>query len=85
MTEKETAKGLLALLCKNKKDILSVVICLLFSSGINLIMPIINSKMIDEGIIEGNQIKIVSMVVLSLVCFLILSFVDLFKEKTRIE
>lgn len=85
MTDKEAIKSLIGLLKDFKRTICIIIFCLFLSTFINLCMPIISSKIMDEGLIGENRTKLVNLVLLVLVLFLVSSVLDLVKEKKRID
>ena len=54
MDNKEAVKRLLLLLGRYKKTIVVIVGCLLVSTGLNLCVPLISRRIMDDGFIGGN-------------------------------
>lgn len=55
MSNKEAVRRLLLLLGKYKKTIVVIVGCLLVSTGLNLCVPLISRRIMDDGFIGGNK------------------------------
>ena len=55
MDNKEAVKRLLLLLGRYKKTIVVIVGCLLVSTGLNLCVPLISRRIMDDGFIGGNK------------------------------
>lgn len=76
---------MLSLLKPFLKDIVFISICLIFSTVINLFVPIVNQKLMDEGLIRKNYKQIV-LFSCWLLFFCSLNFIlKLHKEKKRIN
>lgn len=85
MKQIDSNKRLLSLLKPFFKDMVFMFICLVFLAIINLFVPIINQKLMDEGLISKNYKQIVLFSCL-LLFFCILNFMlKLYKEKKRIN
>lgn len=85
MDNKEGVKRLLLLLGKYKKTIVVIVGCLLVSTGLNLCVPLISRRIMDDGVIGGNKKLLIELVLVSMVIYAINSLVDLIKEKKRVD
>uniref|UniRef100_UPI003FF06FD9 ABC transporter ATP-binding protein n=1 Tax=Agathobacter rectalis TaxID=39491 RepID=UPI003FF06FD9 len=85
MDNKEAVKRLLLLLGKYKKTIVVIVGCLLVSTGLNLCVPLISRRIMDDGFIGGNKKLLIELVLVSMVIYAINSLVDLIKEKKRVD
>lgn len=85
MTDKEAIKELFSILKNYKRSIIFILLSLLTSSGIGMIMPLINSRVMDEGFIGGNWKRLIELMLLTLVCFFVNSAVEIFKEKKRLD
>lgn len=81
MSNKEAVKRLLLLLGKYKKTIVVIVGCLLVSTGLNLCVPLISRRIMDDGFIGGNKKLLIELVLASMVIYTINSLIDLIKEK----
>lgn len=85
MKQEYSNKRLLSLLKPFVKDMIFISICLFFSTVINLFIPIVNQKLMDEGLISRNYRRIVLFSCL-LLFFCCLNFLlKLYKEKKRIN
>lgn len=85
MSNKEAVKRLLLLLGKCKKTIVVIVGCLLVSTGLNLCVPLISRRIMDDGFIGGNKKLLIELVLASMVIYTINSLIDLIKEKKRVD
>lgn len=85
MSNKEAVHKLLALLKGYKRIIAVIMVCLLFSTGLNLCVPLLSRRIMDEGFIGGNQTLLIQLVFCSLVIYLVSSVIDIVKEKKRID
>ena len=81
MSNKEAVKRLLLLLDKYKKTIVVIVGCLLVSNGLNLCVPLISRRIMDDGFIGENKKLLIELVLVSMVIYTINSLIDLIKEK----
>ena len=85
MSNKEAVRRLLLLLGKYKKTIVVIVGCLLVSTGLNLCVPLISRRIMDDGFIGGNKKLLIELVLVSMVIYTINSLIDLKKEKKRVD
>lgn len=85
MSNKEAVKRLLLLLVEYKKTIVVIVGCLLVSTGLNLCVPLINRRIMDDGFIGGNKKLLIELVLASMVIYTINFLIDLIKEKKRVD
>lgn len=85
MSNKEAVRRLLLLLGKYKKTIVVIVGCLLVSTGLNLCVPLISKRIMDDGFIGGNKKLLIELVLVSMVIYTINSLIDLIKEKKRVD
>lgn len=85
MSNKEAVRRLLLLLGKYKKTIVVIVGCLLVSTGLNLCVPLISRRIMDDGFIGGNKKLLIELVLVSMVIYIINSLIDLIKEKKRVD
>lgn len=85
MSNKEAVRRLLLLLGKYKKTIVVIVGCLLVSTGLNLFVPLISRRIMDDGFIGGNKKLLIELVLVSMVIYTINSLIDLIKEKKRVD
>ena len=66
MDNKEAVKRLLLLLGRYKKTIVVIVGCLLVSTGLNLCVPLISRRIMDDGFIGGNKKLLIELVLVSI-------------------
>lgn len=85
MDNKEAVKRLLLLLGRYKKTIVVIVGCLLVSTGLNLCIPLISRRIMDDGFIGGNKKLLIELVLASMVIYTINSLIDIVKEKKRVD
>lgn len=85
MDNKEAVKRLLLLLGKYKKTIAVIVGCLLVSTGLNLCVPLISRRVMDDGFIGGNKKLLIELVLASMVIYTVNSLIDIVKEKKRVD
>lgn len=85
MDNKEAVKRLLLLLNRYKKTIIAIVCCLFISTGLNLCIPLISQRIMDDGFIGGNKKLLIELVLASMVIYTINSLIDIIKEKKRVD
>lgn len=85
MDNKEAVKRLLLLLSRYKKTIIAIVCCLFISTGLNLCVPLISQRIMDDGFIGGNKKLLIELVLASMVIYTINSLIDIIKEKKRVD
>ncbi|MDE6312967.1 MAG: ABC transporter ATP-binding protein/permease [Lachnospiraceae bacterium] len=85
MSNKEAVKRLVGLLNEYKKNIAVIISCLLISTGLNLCIPIISQRIMDDGFIGGNKKLLIELVLASMVIYTIHSLIDIIKEKKRVD
>ena len=85
MSNREAVRKLLALL-KDYTKIISIIFgCLLISTVLNLCVPLLSRRIMDDGFIGGNKELLIKLVLCSLMVFLLISVIDIIKEKNRIN
>lgn len=85
MSNRETVRKLLALL-KDYTKIISIISgCLLISTVLNLCVPLLSRRIMDDGFIGGNKELLIKLVLCSLMVYLVISVIDIIKEKNRIN
>lgn len=82
---KRTVFQLLNLLNPYKNNILIIVLCLIVSAGFSLLLPLINSLMVDEGFIAGDKTLLINLILIMLLLNLIIIILDLVRERIRIS
>ena len=85
MDNKEAVRKLLLLLSRYKKTITVIVCCLFISTGLNLCVPLISQRIMDDGFIGGNKKLLIELVFASMVIYAINSLIDIVKEKKRVD
>lgn len=85
MNNKEAIKKLLGLLKGHRKPIAVIIGCLLISTGLNSCLPLISRQIMDDGFIGGNKNLLIKLVLLSMCIYGINSFIEIMKEKKRVE
>ncbi len=85
MSNREAVRKLLALL-KDYTKIISIIFgCLLISTVLNLCVPLLSRRIMDDGFIGGNKELLIKLVRGSLMVYLVISVIDIIKEKNRIN
>lgn len=85
MSNREAVRKLLALL-KDYAKIISIIFgCLLISTVLNLCVPLLSRRIMDDGFIGGNKELLIKLVLCSLMVYLVISVIDIIKEKNRIN
>ncbi|TGY95325.1 ABC transporter ATP-binding protein [Petralouisia muris] len=85
MDNKVAVKRLLLLLNRYRKTIIVIVCCLFISTGLNLCVPLISQRIMDDGFIGGNKNLLIELVLASMVIYTINSLIDIIKEKKRVD
>ena len=85
MSNREAVRKLLALL-KDYTKIISIIFWrLLISTVLNLCVPLLSRRIMDDGFIGGNKELLIKLVLCSLMVYLVISVIDIIKEKNRIN
>lgn len=85
MKDIEVIKKLVSLLKDYKSSIIQMFCCLLIQTLLTLSIPLISKKIMDDGFIGGNHDLLIQLVLITFVLYIIRTFIDLFKEKKRID
>lgn len=85
MTEKDIIHKLTYLLHGHRRKIFIIFGCLLISTGLNLCIPFISKEIMDEGFIGGNKNILLYLVVGSFAIYMLISALNIIKEKVRVE
>lgn len=85
MSDRDAVKKLIALLKGYRKAIAVIFGCLIISSVLNLYIPLLNRRIMDDGFIGGNRLLIIKLAVVSLILHLLSFAIDIIKEKRRID
>lgn len=85
MSNKEAIRKLLSLLAQYKKILSTIIICLIFSTGLNLCIPLLSKDIMDKGFIAGDKKLLIELVLISTFLYAMNSAVEVFKEYKRID
>lgn len=85
MSNRDAVNKLLSLLTDYTKEIIVVIGCLLLSTVLNLCVPLLSRRIMDDGFIGGDGKLLVQLVLCSLLIYLVSSAVDLLKEIKRVD
>lgn len=85
MSNKVAVKKLLMLLKDYRKIIALIIGCLLISTGLNMCIPLLNRRIMDDGFIGGNKEMLIKLVICSLLIYIIIAVIDIIKEKQRVD
>lgn len=81
MSNKEVIYKLFILLKGYKTIIITIIICLLFSTGLSLCIPLLSKRIMDDGFIGENYTLLTKLVLCSFFMYLINTIINLIKEK----
>lgn len=74
------------MLLKNYTNTIILIIgCLLFSTGLNMCIPLLSRGIVDDGFIDGNRKLLIELVVFSLIVYIVIAIIDIIKEKKRVD
>lgn len=85
MDNRETIKRLVSLLAGYKKEAVTIVCCLFFSTVLSFCIPLVGSHIMDDGFIKGDWKLLVKLVLFLLVASALNSVIRIIKEKKRID
>ncbi len=68
-----------------KKQILFLFLYIILSSLLNVVIPLINSKMVDEGFVEKNTQKLMEYAMLEITILIINSLIIILQERKRLK
>lgn len=85
MSNKEAVRKLFALLNNHKKVIAIIIWCLILSTGLNLCIPLISRRIMDDGFIGGNKELLIKLVLCCFLIYLSSYVIEVIKEKSRIN
>ncbi|MDE6566104.1 MAG: ABC transporter ATP-binding protein/permease [Lachnospiraceae bacterium] len=85
MSNKEAVRRLLGLLREYRKIIIVIVGCLLVSTGLNLCVPLLSRRIMDDGFIGGDKELLIKLVLLTMGIYGVNGVIDLLKEKKRVD
>lgn len=84
MSNKVAVKKLLMLLKDYRKIIVLIIGCLLISTGLNMCIPLLSRRIMDNGFIGGDKELLIELVLCSLLIYIIIEVIDIIKEKKRV-
>ena len=85
MSNREAVRKLLALL-KDYTKIISIISgCLLISTVLNLCVPLLSRRIMDDGFIGGNKELLIKLVLCSLMVYLVISVIDIINISAKIQ
>lgn len=85
MSNKVAVKKLLELLNNYKRAIAIIIGSMFISTGLNLCVPLISKRIMDDGFIGENRKLLIEMILVSMAIYTINSFIDIIKEKQRVN
>lgn len=85
MDNKQAVKKLFGLLTEHKKTIAVIMICMFFSAGLNLCVPLISRRIMDDGFIGRDKELLIRLVLLWMGVYGLNSLIDIMKEKKRVD
>lgn len=85
MDNKVIVHKLLGLLKDHISTISFIIFCLLISTGLNLCIPLINRRIMDDGFIGGNKDLLIKLVLSSLILYMVNYIIEIIKEKKRVD
>lgn len=85
MNDRDAVKRLILLLIDHKKTIIVIFCCLFISTVLNLFIPLISRRIMDDGFIGGDKKLLVDLVFISMGIYFINSLIDMIKEKKRVD
>ena len=85
MSNKKAVRKLIGLLNGYKNISAIIVGCLLISTGLNLCVPLISRRIMDDGFIGGDKSLLIKLVLLSMVIYGVNGLIDIIKEKKRVD
>lgn len=85
MSNKVAVKKLLMLLKDYRKIIVLIIGCLLISTGLNMCIPLLSRRIMDNGFIGGDKELLIELVLCSLLIYITIEVIDIIKEKKRVD
>lgn len=83
--DKKEIKLLIDLLKVQKAKVISIFTLLIFSALISLVMPLINRRIMDDGLIAQNASVVIKFSLLLFGLSIVNSMLNFFKERTRVS
>ena len=85
MSNREAIWKLVNLFKEYKKSLILILGSLLISSVLSLCLPLLSKQIMDYGFVGGNYNLLIKLVLLSTIIYIFNLFLDVIKEKKRIE
>ena len=85
MSDKKCIKEMIKLFYPYKKKLLCILLCMIASSIISIVNPIISQKIVDLGFIQEDVNMVVTLSVFLLGLYGLNIIIDLLKEKNRLK
>lgn len=85
MTDKECVQKLFKMILPYKGKLIIILICMIVSSIISMIIPMLSKDIMDKGFINKNVNIVVELSIVMLFCYLLNEFIDIMKEKSRLR
>lgn len=85
MNKKELKRKLLYLLRPYMGSLVVIMICLFLSVGLNFLTPVLGREAMDKGLLGQDQRVLFLSVISIFFCYITNAFIDLVKEKRRID
>lgn len=85
MSNQEAIKILLGLLKKYKKKIAIIAVCLLASTGLNMLLPILSKNIMDKGFLGKDKTLLMQLILASAILYGCIKLIDICKEAIRIQ
>ncbi len=85
MSDKDAVKKLIGLLSSYKKKIIMILFCVILSTGMNLLMPLLSRSIMDDGFIGRNWNLLITLVVASAVVYIANALLGIVIERIRIK
>jgi len=85
LSNQEAIKTLLELLKKYKKKVVIIAVCLLASTGLNMLLPILSKNIMDKGFLEKDKTLLMQLILASAILYGCILLIDMLKEAIRIR
>lgn len=85
MSDKKCIKEMIKLFYPYKKKLLCILLCMIASSIISIVNPIISQKIVDLGFIQEDVNMVVTLSVFLLGLYGLNIIIDILKEKNRLN
>lgn len=84
MTDKECIKKLIKLFNPYKKRLIMIIICMVLSSIISILIPIISKNIMDKGFIEKDILVVTKLSAIMIILYIVSNLIEIIKEKKRL-